>query len=49
NDTSDCAGEGCQCSGDDWDCYRPAQRNVRSSLVPALLLMKGGYIVVVVV
>ncbi|CAM9621718.1 unnamed protein product, partial [Laminaria digitata] len=30
NNTSECDGEPCQCDGDDWDCYRPAQRNVSS-------------------
>ena len=32
DDTSVCGDEPCQCSGDDWDCYRVAQRNV--SLFP---------------
>lgn len=32
NDTSTCDdGEPCQCSNDDWDCYRPAQQNVSAA------------------
>ncbi|CAN0300492.1 unnamed protein product, partial [Hapterophycus canaliculatus] len=36
----------CQCSNDDWDCYRPAQRNLLSQLATApgcSVIVTGDY------
>lgn len=32
NASHECDGEPCQCSGDDWDCYHPAQKNVSAQV-----------------
>ncbi|CAM9620288.1 unnamed protein product, partial [Ascophyllum nodosum] len=46
DDTSVCGDEPCQCSGDDWDCYRVAQRNFISQLAKApgcSVILTGDY------
>ncbi|CAN0212970.1 unnamed protein product [Pylaiella littoralis] len=48
NDTHTCDADGelCQCSGDDWDCYRPAQQNLLSQLAKApgcSVILTGDY------
>ncbi|CAM9266786.1 unnamed protein product, partial [Hapterophycus canaliculatus] len=46
NDSHDVGGELCQCSGDDWDCYRPAQQNFLNQLATApgcTVILTGDY------
>lgn len=39
NDSHVCDGQPCQCTADDWDCYRPAQKNVSPVVFSFLLLL----------
>eukprot|EP00752_Nemacystus_decipiens_P006352 g5726.t1 len=46
NDAWSCHGQPCQCSNDDWDCFRPAQQNLLSQLSKApgcSVILTGDY------